>query len=79
MICARMASPRKFARALAVSVVAGDGDPIAPCGRCRQVLLEHGGGELALDAGHDRDPVRLAALLPGAFDAAELAGRTELG
>ena len=25
------------------SIVAGDGQPIAPCGRCRQVLFEHGG------------------------------------
>jgi cytidine deaminase len=65
-------------RLVAVSVVAGDGDPIAPCGRCRQVLLEHGGGALVLDTGAGRDPVQLAALLPGAFDSDELAGRTEL-
>jgi cytidine deaminase len=65
-------------RLVAVSVVAGDGDPIAPCGRCRQVLLEHGGGALALDAGDGRESVELAVLLPGAFDSDELAGRTEL-
>ena len=29
----------------AVAVVAGDGEPLLPCGRCRQLLLEAGGGE----------------------------------
>ena len=28
---------------VAVAVVAGDGDPLLPCGRCRQLLLEAGG------------------------------------
>src|SRR5271157_4474493 len=28
-------------RLVAVSVTAGDSTPLAPCGRCRQVLLEH--------------------------------------
>ena len=30
-------------RLVAVAVVAGDGRPLAPCGRCRQLLYEHGG------------------------------------
>src|ERR1700722_16804900 len=29
---------------VAVAVVAGYGDPLLPCGRCRQLLLEAGGG-----------------------------------
>ena len=29
-------------RLAAVSVVAGDGEPLVPCGRCRQLLLEAG-------------------------------------
>ena len=33
----------------AVSVVAGDGEPLVPCGRCRQLLLEAGGPGLLLD------------------------------
>ena len=37
-------------RLVAVSIVAGDGEPIAPCGRCRQLLFEHGG--LALIGDH---------------------------
>ena len=30
-------------RLVAVSVVAADGAPLVPCGRCRQLLLEAGG------------------------------------
>jgi len=64
-------------RLLAVSVTAGDGTPLAPCGRCRQVLLEHGGPSLLLDAGAGNAPVTLSSMLPGAFDAAELVARRE--
>jgi cytidine deaminase len=62
-------------RLVAVSVVAGDGAPLVPCGRCRQLLLEAGGPELLLDA--DGGPRRLGELLPGAFDPAELDSRRE--
>ncbi len=54
-------------RLLAVSIVAGDGEPIAPCGRCRQVLYEHGGNDLLIDAGEGRAPTPLRQLLPDAF------------
>src|SRR5215472_26560 len=47
---------------VAVSVVAADGAPLVPCGRCRQLLLEAGGGELMVDC--DQGPQRLADLLP---------------
>ena len=43
------------------------GTVLMPCGRCRQVLLEHGGPELLLD--HPAGPRRLAELLPDAFGA----------
>jgi cytidine deaminase len=59
---------------VAVSVVAGDGAPLVPCGRCRQLLLESGGPLLLLDA--DGGPVRLGDLLPGAFTPDELAARS---
>jgi cytidine deaminase len=59
---------------VAVSVVAGDGAPLVPCGRCRQLLLEAGGPELLLDA--DPGPRRLGDLLPGAFTAADLRSRS---
>jgi cytidine deaminase len=59
-------------RLLAVSIVAGDGQPIAPCGRCRQLLFEHGGNELLVDAGDGADPTPLRELLPGAFGPEDL-------
>jgi cytidine deaminase len=62
---------------LAVSVVAGDGKPLAPCGRCRQLLLERGGPALLIDAGPGLPPHRMAELLPGAFDGDDLAARRE--
>jgi cytidine deaminase len=59
---------------VAVSVVAADGAPLMPCGRCRQLLLEAGGPELLLDA--DTGPLRLGGLLPGAFTGSDLASRS---
>ena len=59
---------------VAVSVVAADGAPLVPCGRCRQLLLEAGGPELLLDA--DGGPQRLGDLLPAAFTDSDLARRT---
>jgi cytidine deaminase len=50
----------------AVAVVAGDGEPLVPCGRCRQLLL-----------GTDTGPVQLRELLPAAFGAADVASRHE--
>jgi len=61
-------------RLVAVAVVAGDGAPLAPCGRCRQLLFEHGGPGLLLD-GED-GPVTMAALLPGAFGPDDLGPRS---
>ena len=60
---------------VAVSVVAGDGAPLVPCGRCRQLLLEAGGPDLLLDA--DPGPRPLGDLLPAAFSAGDLAGRRD--
>jgi cytidine deaminase len=60
---------------VAVSVVAGDGQPLVPCGRCRQLLMEAGGPDLLLDA--DGGPQPLGELLPGAFTVADLQSRSE--
>jgi cytidine deaminase len=60
---------------VAVSVVAGDGQPLVPCGRCRQLLLEAGGPGLLLDA--DTGPVELDRLLPSAFAPADLRARRD--
>lgn len=67
-------------RLAAVSVVAGDGAPLAPCGRCRQLLMEAGGPELLVDAGEGGGPpLTLAQLLPGAFTPADLSARAAAG
>jgi cytidine deaminase len=60
---------------VAVSVVAGDGQPLVPCGRCRQLLLEAGGPGLLLDA--DGGPQELDRLLPSAFATGDLEARRE--
>jgi len=60
---------------VAVAVVAGDGEPLLPCGRCRQLLLEAGGEDLLVDTAHG--PVELKVLLPAAFSPADLAQRRE--
>jgi cytidine deaminase len=60
---------------VAVAVVAGDGDPLLPCGRCRQLLLEAGGPGLLVDTASG--PVALAELLPASFGTADLAARRE--
>jgi len=52
-------------RLRALSCVDSRGEPLMPCGRCRQLLLEHGGPDLLID--HADAPRRLAELLPEAF------------
>jgi cytidine deaminase len=48
-------------RLVAVACVDGRGEPLVPCGRCRQLLYEHGGPELLFNARP------LDELLPDAF------------
>ena len=62
-------------RLAAVSVVAGDGEPLVPCGRCRQLLLEAGGPGLLLDT--EAGPRELGELLPGAFTGTDLSARRD--
>ena len=64
-------------RLVAVSVVAADGAPLVPCGRCRQLLLEAGGPGLLLDA--ENGPREIGALLPSAFTGSDLAARRDAG
>jgi len=52
-------------RLVALSCCNADGDLLMPCGRCRQVLLEHGGAQLLID--HPAGARTLAELLPDAF------------
>jgi cytidine deaminase len=62
---------------IAVAVVAGDGDPLLPCGRCRQLLLEAGGPSLLVDTASG--PHLLVELLPVAFGGADLSTRRDPG
>jgi cytidine deaminase len=52
-------------RLVAVSSVQRGGALVAPCGRCRQLLFEHGGSDLVLD--WDPEPIVMSDLLPHAF------------
>ena len=52
-------------RLVALVCVDANGALLMPCGRCRQVLLEHGGPEMLID--HPAGPRPLAQLLPDAF------------
>ena len=58
-------------RLLALVCVDGAGALLMPCGRCRQVLLEHGGSDMLID--HPDGPRRLGELLPDAFGPQDLA------
>jgi cytidine deaminase len=52
-------------RLVALVCVDATGALLMPCGRCRQVLLEHGGPEMLID--HPSGPRPLGKLLPDAF------------
>ena len=54
-------------RLVALVCLDAAGSPLMPCGRCRQLLFEHGGPELLID--HPAGPRRLDDLLPDAFAA----------
>ncbi|OMC30514.1 cytidine deaminase [Mycobacterium sp. GA-1841] len=60
-------------RLLALSCVGPAGGLLMPCGRCRQVLLEHGGPEMLVD--HPGGARPLAELLPDAFGPQDLQRR----
>ena len=57
-------------RLVAIACVDRDGRPLTPCGRCRQLLFEHGGPDCLVDA--EPEPTTVGALLPGAFGPAHL-------
>jgi cytidine deaminase len=52
-------------RLVAVTCCNGLGEPLMPCGRCRQLLWEHGGAELLLDT--PRGVLPMSDVLPQAF------------
>ena len=60
-------------RLVAVVCVDGHGDVVMPCGRCRQLLWEHGGADLLLQTVKGVRP--MSEVLPDAFGAADLRDR----
>jgi cytidine deaminase len=52
-------------RLVALSCVGGDGAPLMACGRCRQLLWEHGGPDLLVETPQGVLP--MSELLPQAF------------
>lgn len=60
-------------RLVAVVCVDGHGDVVMPCGRCRQLLWEHGGADLLLQTVQGVRP--MSEVLPDAFGAADLRDR----
>ena len=57
-------------RLVAVSCVNGNGDPLMPCGRCRQLLWEHGGP--ACEVMTATGVRTMAEVLPDAFGGDDL-------
>src|SRR3954469_5316776 len=53
-------------RLVAVACVGGDGQPLMPCGRCRQLLWEHGGAEMLIET-VSLGIVPMRQVLPDAF------------
>jgi cytidine deaminase len=58
-------------RLIALACVDGDGEPLMPCGRCRQLLWEFGAPDLLVDS--PDGPIPIGTLLPRAFDREDLA------
>jgi len=57
-------------RLVAVACVNALGEPILPCGRCRQLLWEHGGPGCLVDT--PRGPMPMSEVLPDAFGVDDL-------
>lgn len=62
-------------RLIAVWCVDADGNTLMPCGRCRQLLWEHGGRECLLRTPSGALP--MSPVLPQAFDASDITAVTD--
>ncbi len=58
-------------RLVAFTCVDGQGNALMPCGRCRQLLWEHGGADLLMDT--PKGVLTMSEVLPQAFGAADIA------
>ncbi len=61
----RTGRPGNRGRLVALACVGPNPGALLPCGRCRQLLFEHGGADLLID--RDGGPVPLSFLLPDGF------------
>jgi cytidine deaminase len=64
-------------RLIALVCLNGSGAVLMPCGRCRQLLWEHGGPNCLVQTPSGIQP--MSEVLPSAFDAGDLAGRNDGG
>lgn len=62
-------------RLVAFDCVDGEGRTLVPCGRCRQLLFEHGGNDLVLNMPGGPQP--MSVVLPDAFGPDHLSDRSE--
>ena len=65
-------------RLVAVACVGGDGQPLMPCGRCRQLLWEHGGADMLIET-VSLGIVPMREVLPDAFGPEDLVAAAERG
>ncbi|TYB48440.1 cytidine deaminase [Actinomadura chibensis] len=65
--------PAENPRLLAVVVVDGHGTTLMPCGRCRQLLWEHGGASMLLET--TKGILPMSDVLPDAFGPDDLIER----
>ena len=65
-------------RLVAVTCVGGDGQPLMPCGRCRQLLWEHGGADMLIET-VSLGIVPMREVLPDAFGPEDLVAAAERG
>ncbi len=64
-------------RLVAFTCVDGHGNVLAPCGRCRQLLFEHGGPDLLVETVRGVRP--MSEVLPDAFGPVDLVERAADG
>jgi cytidine deaminase len=64
-------------RLIALVCLNGSGAVLMPCGRCRQLLWEHGGPNCLVQTQSGIQP--MSDVLPSAFGADDLAGRNDEG
>lgn len=70
---ARSSPPGHMSRLVALACVGPNPQPLLPCGRCRQLLWEHGGPDMLID--REGGPTSLDLLLPEGFSPSQIPSR----